>query len=288
MIQQDDWNDTVLHSVKRGLSIAEKLSLTDQQRSGLCLVMPAVSGTEIEELAAVGVPLHNIFAVEQNQELADRLYGYYWDTVSIHWEEIGVWLTRAKNFYSYMHIDYCSQLGPKQCAGITSACKRLADHARLRVSVTISRRSEKQFLEERMIIQRVLLNMIGIIDRKHFVSDTLRAVARHIDDATDDATIAMAAVMFAGIYFNMSWEQFSDYCLSHPDSLPEFSNRVIRKVSRGVYNEDHNGIVMATTWIDTVQRDTGLMDPFMNIVYAFETFLDSPRRYSNLDFIQES
>lgn len=277
-----DWSDHEAHHIKRSLSSFEKSTIRRECLPGQALIMPAVPGTEVEELLAIGFSPRNLHCVEEMEPLADALYEHYWEQVSVHLLEVGTFLSRATTYFSYIHADYCGFLGREQIAGIETAITRLDRYARLRVSLMLSRRPEEQLKEERIIAERVLSG--------------LAQAAAEQDDAGperwssllsgipfEDSTVTVAAIMIINIIFGMQAYEYSDACAGATPILPIAGMRPrIVDMQRYHYNETSNSNVMATIWIDIAPGMAGGQKVAVEELFTLMRGLNRPAmRFAN-------
>lgn len=253
------WANDNLHSVKRSLSVYEKSSITPQIASGSAIVMPAVPKTEIEELLAFGFNPRFIHAIEADQELADRLHGYYWDEVSVYLEEISVWLQRSKSTnFSYCHLDFCGHLKDQEKTAIVYALKRLDAQSRLRVSLLVSRKQEDQHDHEAYITFSTLGNIFSAcIEMSEIYAPDLTAdfnlykqqileYARN----TFDPTYALTGIVLVNRCFGIDWKEYADQCATAKPYIPEKFQSIFTNIQRFEYREEGGYQTMSTAWFD--------------------------------------
>lgn len=244
------WNDRTLHRLKRALSILEKQRMNPEVAYGKAVVMPGCPNTEIEELLLQGFNPRDIFAIESEQAFADNLYDHYWDQINVHWEEIGVWLERARNNYSYMHLDYCGHLKERELRGIEQAYARLNLTSHLRISTLLSRRSSAQINRERMIVNRVFGPIVQELTNS-YPNYEWTSWYQSIQENFKDTTLAIAAVVIINAVFGLNWYTYTDTCVERGSFLPQFNGRhIITDITRFSYSEDYNGQLMSTIWFD--------------------------------------
>lgn len=248
------WADDTVHHIKRQLSVLEKDSLRTNPRitTGKACILPAVPGTEVNELIAIGFDPERIYCVEENQELADALYEHYWDRVPVHWEEIAKYLQRAHNKYTYIHLDYCGHLRDQQVEGIERATEKLAEHGRLRVSVMLSRRPDEQIQEEYLLTQRILTNLVNAAEIEYPNLTQWQQLLKNVLLQAQDPTVSCAAVIFLKAVFGLRVFEYTDQCL-HAGApflpVPRGGHRIV-SLTRHHYKEVIGSNTMATIWVN--------------------------------------
>lgn len=255
------WNDRTLHHLKRELSRLEKRRLRPAVVNGKAVVMPGCPNTEVEELLSHGFDPRNIFAIESEQSIADALYDHYWDQINVHWEEIGAWLQRARNSYSYIHLDYCGHLKDRELEGIEYAYAKLAPQSHFRISTLISRRGTTQVQREIMITERILGPLVEVLSETH-PSYEWNDWYQSLRPNLADSTIAIAAIVIMNAFFGINWYEYTDTCAQRGAFVPNFegAHRIV-DIARFQYSENGNGQVMNTVWFSL---DPSLHGPSRN------------------------
>lgn len=247
------WADHKVHHLKRELSRFEKSSMANTRlATGQALIMPAMPGTEVEELLAVGFHPRFIHAIEEQQTLADNLYEHYWDEITVHWEEVSNFLRRCKSRegFSYIHLDYCGHLRKEQVQGINYAMDRLADNARCRVSVMLSRRGEEQQDYELMVGERILRNLVEAASQMTGAAHPWIDLLERVLVQMQDSTVPVAAIMFLHAVFGLQAYEYTDQCVREGAFLPRpLGRHRIINLHRMYYKEVTNANVMGTIWI---------------------------------------
>lgn len=248
------WNSTILHGVKRELSKFEKDSLPTHH--GHALILPGVPGTEVEELHARGYDLRQIHAVEHDQTLADALYEHYFDLVQVHWLEVEEFLRRSQHQFSYMHLDYCSQLKEEiELLGVEATTTKLDEVARIRVSSLASRRSAAQRHTEASWHEHIFDNLCAL-------GETLDIPARASGWARLRATLAanrwhttqtLGGILVLNHFFGVDLRSFVNECLRQHPYLPavQGTHMPIAYHAYRYHEPNVNGRnVMYTMWMD--------------------------------------
>lgn len=271
-----DWTSTRTHGNKRALSSYEKSSLRPVHTVGQALIMPSVPGTEIEELIAIGFSPRNLHCVEETEELADTLYTHYWEQVSVHLIEFSDFLVRATTPFTYIHADYCGHLRREQIAGIEEAVTHLDHYARLRISIMSSRRGEDQLNDERIIAERILVNLArACAERDDAGAQRWHSLIAEFDFT--DPTIVVAAIMIINVLFDMRTHTYCDLCVLNGPSLPNPTEKFrIIGLHRYHYNEPPNGNVMGSVWVDVAPSISGGMKLVIEECYTLLRSLTRP------------
>lgn len=241
------WGLADFHFSKRSLSLRDKQSLPCT--SGKALVLPGSSDTEVEELIHVGFDPAYIYGIEQDIDIAEELHEHYYDTTPIYCEEVGEFLHRASSTFSYIHLDYCSQLTNETLDSIEKAMGRLNPLARLRVSVFGSRRTKAMKNFERDVLDATLFNLLDRMviagytteDEVNYLKELILPV-----DADPDLSRIICVVLFVNHVLNMSWYTLCDLL---PEVMPsESATHQLLNVKRYRYHSDQN--IMYTAWMD--------------------------------------
>lgn len=242
------WNDTDIHFAKRRLSVSEKSTIVNVQ--GKALVMPGAPGTEIEELIAVGFNPALIYGLEEDEQTANALHMYYWDTSPIYCEEVGYWLSLARSKFSYLHLDYCGQITKDRIASIEHTMQRLAPTARLRMSVFGSRRGHNIRNFENDIIDATVLTLLEYIAH-HYPHRAVEALDLHsvfLDREFQDPSSVICMVAFVNHVMGVHWHTIAD-TIANTTSLPTIrGEHQVQGIRRYRYVTDRS--LMYTAWID--------------------------------------
>lgn len=248
------WNSTILHGVKRELSKFEKDTLPTH--AGHALVLPGAPGTEIEELHARGYDLRHIHAVEQDQALADALYEHYFDLVQVHWLEIGEFLSRAHSRFSYIHLDYCSQVKEEtELLGVEATTEKLDEVARIRVSSLASRRAAAQRQTEAGWHEHIFDNLCALGEALDIPARVPAWTRLRVTLAAGryHTTQTLAGILVLNHFFGIDLRSFVNECLRHHPYLPAISGTHMPVAYHAYrYHEpNYNGRnVMYTMWMD--------------------------------------
>lgn len=256
-MRQDDspeWADRYLRGVKRDLSRYEKETAVPSS-GAKAMIMPSCPNTEVEELIAVGYRPEQIFCVEREQTLADALLEHYWDSVHVHWDEVGHFLERAVGPFSYLHLDYCGHLLHDELAGIEAAHMKLAAYARLRVSLLRVRQRDTTRDYEHLLAENILVRLAAVCqsrDRYESRWDT------YLDALIDgDTTQIVLGIWLLNHLFGLGVWEYADRCTVQGDYLPEVNGtHILTNIRRFTYNEVGGRSPMYTVWCDAAPLRT--------------------------------
>lgn len=249
-------NHWVERSTKRQLSVVEKSSLRPTHVAGKALVMPGSPRTEIEELCAVGFDPSKVHGIEVAPDIANALYNFYWDANPIHLGEIGEWLEGSRNQWSYMHYDYCGHFKHEEVRGLQAGSGKLADLARVRVSVYCSRKKDNQVRFERQVLQRILVPLLTQARQFDHIgnAEMWTEYIEAIDAGAFGVNHCVATVLFFSHTLGIDVWEYADACTLNKDApLPRaLGSHVPASVRSFNYNEAGISSLMNTTWIDFV------------------------------------
>lgn len=258
----NNWSDPYLRGVKRQISAFEKRSVPTTL--GRAVVMPGEPPAreteigEVEELRQAGFDPMYIFGVEREQALAVELYKYYYDTCHIHWEEVGEFLLSAQLPFSYIHLDFTSQLKQDELEAIQSWMGKVDRIARLRVSVVSTRRQDHQIEYEQMLRRTTIGNLChqASVCEDGPGEGRFAKIWDSVASSTDTTQI-LTAVMLLNFLFGINAMTYGDLCVVGQEDGKNTLPRVrgthrLTNITRFMYSEPTGHHQMFTLWCDLV------------------------------------
>lgn len=246
--------DPFTHGIKRSLSVYEKSSLPTTTGRGLVLPAypPAHDGQvgELDELMAVGYDGVGLVGVERDADIADQLYDHYYDRVQIHREELETFFTHASARFSYLHLDFCSYLSEPNLRTIEGWRGHVEPVARLRVSLTQTRRQRGQMNYEKTLQNKMmnpLLTLLGL---------------EPPPEAESDSTQLVGVIMALNFFFGLRAWPFADLCAATPTWPATLGTHLLTNLCRFTYREVRGYTQINTIWVDVVPLNpTALASP---------------------------
>lgn len=279
------FSDTLLYPVKRKLSIYEKENVPTTK--GRAFVMPGLPGTssrdrtEVEELITRGYYGSDIIAIEKENTIALALYEHYHDDIQVHRGSAREHLQNTRNKFSYVHLDFCTELKEEETNTIFSTIGKLDAISRLRVTVCDTRRAGSNRgaggygKEVRLNVLLPFLEHCQTLDEQH--RDRWNDIVENVVRSEDPIQLIGMVFLFAH-FFGITFDDFYADCISARQNLfPSISPfMVIKNWSAWAYKEPTGSYNMASTWIDLYQiPDLLIADQQWKIDYVFNYVKDS-------------
>lgn len=258
-----DFTNPVLNSIKRNLSIWEKNSVPSI--SGRQLIMPgAISETEdheseVEEMIDRGFNPLGIVCVERDADIAEQFYSTYIDGPPIHIGDVGWFLSTSRCKYSYIHLDFCTQLKEEsemQCIAFTK--DSLDTVARLRVTVSNQRLNRVHQDKLLRIRNEVMIGFIHSASEKDL--DNPKRWLHLINEirSNTEPTQIIAFIYLITHFFGVDYMTYDNICKMDKAYFPEVQgNHIISSLQRWKYTNRNTN--METIWADFFTFDNSLI-----------------------------
>lgn len=240
--------------VKRRLSTIEKSSI--HTVAGSALIMPAVPGTEVEELLRMGFDPTDLVVIEHDAERARELYEYYFERhegLRIHLITASEYLQRGSHLLTYAHLDYEGNVDTGKLSDLEYLIlHRLAPYARVRFSVSINRGHKTNGLraEEKYLALISKLAELGRMFDKVRVT-TFNAYESEIRANHLNLAHFFGVTMFVSAFFGLDVTEFLAADIT--DLQPKGTHLVRDPFYVNHYEGgDAARTQMASTWVDLV------------------------------------
>jgi len=277
-----DFSHTRLRETKRKLSTYEKQTLPDT--SGRVLILPGSTKGEVEELVEAGFDPTRIYGLEKDPSVYAELFDFYRDNVHIVQEDVFSWMrkTKAPNTYSYIHLDMCGHLLPRDFFYYQDWINLPADTARVRVSLFRGRRLHAQLDWEQRLYDELLLQWCRLgHERDENDPGRWEEHFNRFQEDMGDSTRVVVGLMIMNFFFGLpDYRSFMEPCYEQDEwYVPHvLGNHTITNIKRFTYHEVGSPNHMFTVWADLV--------PLKNPIRTSEQWAlnEIHRIFSQIDF----
>lgn len=246
--------DTLVHQVKRKLSEYEKESAPTSE--GRAFILPSLPPTqsrhrsEVEELISIGYYHSDIIGVESDLDIAIALDEHYCDFIQVHYTTAEDHLNATKSKFSYIHLDFCSELKAEEAMAILATKNAVGGVSRIRVTVSNQNWSGKtkgagkygKEIREEIILP--FLHSAALIDKEN--TERWFELTEQVK-VSDDPTQIISFLFLMTHFFGLN---FYDYYINNTNFPEVNGNHIVKNISRWSYKEDENNWTMATVWVD--------------------------------------